>query len=131
LERLFITPHRLASDDDVLAEACSNGYHNTLPAGELFGVNAMTAEIRANVGNVDVPVLLMFAREDNMVPGPGWGGFSANDADVVTPEIEMWENGCNCDVTVHTIRRTSHDFPLHRSANRTADRMARWLDRLD
>jgi hypothetical protein len=50
------------------------------------------------IGNVDPnPALLVFSDRDAAFPGAGHRGA---DPDVVTPEIAMWRNGCNCDVSV-------------------------------
>ena len=58
---------------DILTQACANGLHNRIPAGELIGVRPMAEEITANISKVGpIPVLFMFARQDNMVPGPEW-----------------------------------------------------------
>ena len=115
-------------DPDILTQACANGLHNQVPAGELIGARSMAEEITANISNVGpIPVLFMFARQDNMVPGPEWGGLEGNDVDVITPEIAHWKANSKCRLSVYVIEETSHDFPLHKSAERTVKEMARWL----
>ena len=88
----------------------------------------MAEEITANISKVGpIPVLFMFARQDNMVPGPEWGGLEGNDVDIMTPEIAHWKANSKCRLSVYVIEETSHDFPLHTSAERTVEEIARWL----
>ena len=115
-------------DPDILTQACANGLHNRIPAGELIGVRPMAEEITANISKVGpIPVLFMFARQDNMVPGPEWGGLEGNDVDVMTPEIAHWQANSKCRFSVYVVEQTSHDFPLHKSAARTVEMMSKWL----
>jgi pimeloyl-ACP methyl ester carboxylesterase len=115
-------------DPDVLTQACANGLHNQEPVGELIGARPMAEEITANLSRVaPVPVLFMYARQDNMAPGPQWGGLEGNDVDVMTPEIAHWNANSQCRFSVYVIEETSHDFPLHKSAERTVQEMSRWL----
>jgi hypothetical protein len=116
-------------DPDILRQACANGLHNRIPAGELLGAPVMAEEISANIARIGpIPVLLMFGSQDSMVPGPECGGLEGNDVDVVTPEIAHWTAHSTCRLSVHLIEQTSHDFPLHKSAGRTVNEMARWLE---
>ena len=62
-----------------------------------------------------------------MVPGPEWGGLGGNDVDTMTPEIAHWTANSRCKLSVYVIAETSHDFPLHKSAERTVKEMSRWL----
>jgi pimeloyl-ACP methyl ester carboxylesterase len=79
-------------DPDVLTQACANGLHNQVPVGELIGARPMAEEITANLSKVGpIPVLFMYARQDNMAPGPQWGGLEGKDVDVMTPEIAHWK----------------------------------------
>ena len=88
----------------------------------------MAEEITANISKVGpIPVLFMFGRQDNMVPGPEWGGLEGNDVDIMTPEIAHWKANCKCRFSVYVIEDTSHDFPLHKSAERTVKEMSKWL----
>ena len=113
---------------DILTQACANGLHNRVPAGEFIGARAMAEEINANIAKVGpIPVLFMYARQDNMAPGPQWGGLEGNDVDVMTPEIAHWKANSKCRLLVYVIEETSHDFPLHKSAERTVQEMSRWL----
>jgi hypothetical protein len=115
-------------DPDILTHACANGLHNQIPAGELIGAQAMAEESTANISKVGpIPVLFMFARQDNMVPGPEWGGLEGNDVEIMTPEIEDWKANSTSRFSVYVIEETSHDFPLHKSAERTVKEMSRWL----
>jgi pimeloyl-ACP methyl ester carboxylesterase len=50
-----------------------------------------------------IPVLFMFARQDNMVPGPQWGGLEGNDVDVMTPEIAHWEANSKWRLSVYRL----------------------------
>jgi pimeloyl-ACP methyl ester carboxylesterase len=115
-------------DPDILTQACANGLHNRIPVGEFIGVQPMAKEITANISKVGaIPVLFMFGRHDNMVPGPEWGGLSGEDVDVITPEIAHWRAKCKCKLSVYVIEDTSHDFPLHKSAESTVKEMSKWL----
>jgi pimeloyl-ACP methyl ester carboxylesterase len=115
-------------DPDTLTQACANGLHNQVPVGELVGARPMAEEITANLSQVGtIPVLFMYGRQDNMVPGPQWGGLGGNDVDVMTPEIAHWKAQSRSRFLVYVIEETSHDFPLHKSAERTVKEMSRWL----
>jgi pimeloyl-ACP methyl ester carboxylesterase len=115
-------------DPNILTQACANGLHNQVPVGELIGARPMAEEIAANLSKVGtIPVLFMYARQDNMVPGPQWGGLEGNDVDIMTPEIAHWKASSKCRFSVYVIEETSHDFPLHKSAERTVQEMSRWL----
>ena len=88
----------------------------------------MKEEISANISKIAAsPVLFMFGRQDNMVPGPEWGGLGGEDVDVITPEIAHWRAKCKCKLSVYVIEDTSHDFPLHKSAESTVNEMSKWL----
>ena len=115
-------------DPDILRQACANGLHNQVPVGELSGARPMAEEITANLSKVGtIHVLFMYARHYNMAPGPLWGGLEGNDVDVMTPEIARWKASSKCRLSVYVIEETSHDFPLHKSAERTVQEMSRWL----
>jgi pimeloyl-ACP methyl ester carboxylesterase len=115
-------------DPDILTQACANGFHNQVPVGELIGARAMAEEITANLSKLGpISVLFMYARQDNMGPGPQWGGLEGSDVDVMTPEIANWKAQSRCRVSVYVIEETSHDFPLHKSAERTVQEMSSWL----
>ena len=115
-------------DPDILTQACANGLHNQVPVGEFMGAQPMAEEITANLSKVGpIPVLFMYARQDNMVPGPQWGGLDGNDVDVMTPEMAHWKAHSRSTLSVHVIKETSHDFSLHKSAERTVQEMSRWL----
>ena len=115
-------------DPDILTQACANGLHNQVPVGEFTGAQPMAEEITANLSKVGpIPVLFMYAGQDNMVPGPQWGGLDGNDVDVMTPEMALWKAHSRSTLSVHVIKETSHDFPLHKSAERTVQEMSRWL----
>jgi pimeloyl-ACP methyl ester carboxylesterase len=95
------------------------------PSGEAAG--GVQEEVIANVGNVDVPVLLMFADHDEFLPSATFRGRSGQELDVVTSEIALWENGCNCDVTVRTARDAGHDLLTARSVPQQAEDVIDWL----
>jgi pimeloyl-ACP methyl ester carboxylesterase len=91
------------------------------PGGEGLNLNVPAASI----GNVDpTPVLLVFSDRDAAFPGPAHRGA---DPDVVTPEIAMWRNGCNCEVSVYVQPNAGHAGVFHKSSKRVTHRVLRWL----
>ena len=61
------------------------------------------------------PVLLVFGDRDAAFPGAHHHGA---DPDVVTPEIAMWRNGCNCEVSVYLQRNAGHVGLFHRTSKK-------------
>ena len=80
----------------------------------------------ANVG--PTPVLLVFSDRDAAFPGPDHHGA---DPDVVTPEIAMWRNGCNCQVSVYFQPNAGHVGLFHRTSKQLTGRILNWLDHHD
>ena len=83
------------------------------PSGEA-APSALQANTAATIGNVGpTPVLLVFGDRDAAFPGPDNHG---TDPDVVTPEIAMWRNGCNCEVSVYFQRNAGHVGLFHKTS---------------
>jgi hypothetical protein len=49
----------------------------------------------------------------------------------VTPEIAMWRNGCNCEVSVYFQPNAGHVGLFHRTIRKTTSRILDWLDHHD
>jgi pimeloyl-ACP methyl ester carboxylesterase len=123
---LFYPPGMKAS---VLEQLCGPDYDAETawptPSGE--GVNLTLPA--ATIGNVGpTPVLLVFSDRDAAFPGPDHDGA---DPDVVTPEIAMWRNGCNCEVSVYFQPHAGHVGLFHTTSEQLTDRILDWLDHHD
>ena len=70
-------------------------------------------------------MLLVFPDRDAAFPGPDHHGA---DPDVVTPEIAMWRNGCNCEVSVYLQKNAGHVGLFHRTSKQLTKRILDWLD---
>ena len=120
---LFYRPGMKAN---ALEQLCGTDYYAETafptPGGEGVNLNLPAATI-GNVG--PTPVLLVFSDRDAAFPGPDHHGF---DPDVVTPEIAMWRNGCNCEVSVYIQPNAGHVGVFHRTSTRVTDRILDWLD---
>jgi Alpha/beta hydrolase family len=92
------------------------------PSGEGANLNLPAATIR-DVG--PTPVLLVFSDRDAAFPGRDHDG---SDPDVVTPEIAMWRDGCNCQVSVYIQPNAGHVGLFHRTSRKVTDRILGWLD---
>ena len=91
--------------------------------GELTTVIAMQDQTIRTIGNVGpTPALLVFADMDAIFTGPEYGG-----EDFVTPEIEMWKSGCNCDVEVLWQENAGHSGFFHDTAAATTASIIDWL----
>ena len=115
--------------EDALEQLCGPDYYAETawptPGGE--GVNlANTPATIANVG--PTPVLLVFSDRDAAFPGPDHHGA---DPDVVTPEIAMWRNGCNCEVSVYFQPSAGHVGLFHKTSKQLTGRILDWLDHHD
>ncbi len=86
---------------------------NAVPSGELASVAA--APSAAVVGDVAVPVLLLFAEADAVVP-------------VTEAETEHARYRSATDVTTVVLPGVGHTFPLHRNCRQAFDAVADWLD---
>ena len=99
-----------------------------MPVGEFTGVLPMAKEITANIGKVGACSRALHVREAGQYGArSGWRGLEGNDVDFMTPEIAQWKANCKCRFSVYVIEDTSHDFPLHKSAEGTVKEMSRWL----
>jgi pimeloyl-ACP methyl ester carboxylesterase len=95
------------------------------PSGEAT-LPALQAATIAAIGNVGpTPVLLVFSDRDAAFPGAEHRGA---DPDVVTPEIAMWRNGCNCDVSVYVQKNAGHVGLFHKTGKQVTKRILGWLD---
>jgi pimeloyl-ACP methyl ester carboxylesterase len=115
--------------EDALEQLCGLDYYARTawptPSGEA-AIPALQANTAANIGNVGpTPVLLVFSDRDALFPGPDHHG---SEPDLVTPEIAMWRNGCNCEVSVYFQRKAGHVGLFHKSSKQVAKRIHQWLD---
>jgi pimeloyl-ACP methyl ester carboxylesterase len=95
------------------------------PSGEA-ALPALQAATIAAIGNVGpTPALLVFSDRDAAFPGAEHRGA---DPDVVTPEIAMWRNGCNCDVSVYVQKNAGHVGLFHKTGKQVTKRILGWLD---
>jgi dienelactone hydrolase len=115
--------------DDALEQLCGPDYYAQTafptPSGEGINLNLPAATI-GNVG--PTPVLLAFSDRDAAFPGPDHHGA---DPDVVTPEIAMWRNGCNCEVSVYFQQNAGHVGLFHKTSKQLTNRILDWLDQHD
>jgi pimeloyl-ACP methyl ester carboxylesterase len=114
---------------DALEQLCGLDYYAQTafptPSGEA-DLPALQAATIATIGNVGpTPVLLVFSDRDAAFPSARHRG---TDPDVVTPEIAMWRNGCNCDVSVYVQENAGHVGVFHKTGRQVTSRMLEWLD---
>lgn len=115
--------------DDALEQLCGLDYYAETafptPSGEA-ALPALQANTAATIGNVGpTPALLVFSDRDAAFPGALHRG---PDRDVVSPEIAMWRNGCNCEVSVYMQRNAGHVGLFHRTSKQVTKRILEWLD---
>jgi alpha-beta hydrolase superfamily lysophospholipase len=125
-ERLFFYPPGMR--DDALKQLCGRDYYAETafptPSGEA-GIPALQANTVATIGNVGpTPALLVFSDRDALFPGPDHHG---TDPDVVTPEIAMWRNRCNCEASVYIQPNAGHVGVFHKTSKQVTDRIQDWL----
>jgi pimeloyl-ACP methyl ester carboxylesterase len=123
---LFYVPGMKAN---ALEQLCGPDYYAQTAwpttSGEATGGPALQATTIATIGNVGpTPALLVFADRDAAFPGAAHHG---TDPDVVTPEIAMWRNGCNCRASVYFQRNSGHVGLFHRTSKRVTNRILDWL----
>ena len=116
---------------NALEQLCGPDYYAQTalptPSGEA-GIR-LSSHTVATIGNVGpTPVLLVFSDRDAAFPGPDHHGA---DPDLVTPEIAMWRNGCNCEVSVYFQRNAGHVGLFHRTSKSVTNRILDWLDHHD
>ena len=120
---LFYPPGMKAT---VLEQLCGPDYYAETawptPSGEGANLRLPAATI-PDVG--PTPVLLVFPDRDAAFPGRDHDG---SDPDVVTPEIAMWRNGCNCQVSVYIQPNAGHVGLFHRTSKKVTNRILGWLD---
>jgi pimeloyl-ACP methyl ester carboxylesterase len=124
---LFYVPGMKAN---VLEQLCGPDYYAETafptPSGEGVNLPAFLANTVATIGNVGpTPALLVFSDRDAFFPSAEHHG---TDPDLVTPEIAMWRNGCNCDVSVYLQRNAGHVGLFHRTSKNVTRRILDWLD---
>ena len=115
--------------EDALKQLCGLDYYAETafptPSGE-GALPALQANTVAGIGNVGpTPALLVFSGRDAAFPGALHHGA---DPDVVSPEIAMWRNGCNCEVSVYIQRHAGHVGLFHRTSKQVTKRILEWLD---
>jgi pimeloyl-ACP methyl ester carboxylesterase len=115
--------------DDALEQLCGLDYYAETawptPSGEGVNLPALQANTVATIGYVGpTPALLVFSDRDALFPGAKHRG---TDPDVVTPEIAMWRNGCNCEVSVYFQPNAGHVGLFHRTSEQLTDRILEWL----
>jgi hypothetical protein len=126
-QRAFFYPPGVRHD--ALEQLCGRGYYAQTawptPSGEGAALPALQANTVAAIGNVGpTPALLVFSERDALFPGPD---HRAADADVVTPEIAMWRNGCNCEASVYIQPNAGHVGLFHRTSRQLTRRILEWL----
>jgi pimeloyl-ACP methyl ester carboxylesterase len=125
-ERLLFYPPGVKPS--VLEQLCGLDYYAETafptPSGEgaLPGLQARTIATIGNVG--PTPALLVFSDRDALFPSAEHHG---TDPDLVTPEIAMWQNGCNCEVSVYLQRNAGHVGLFHRTSKKVTRRILDWL----
>jgi alpha-beta hydrolase superfamily lysophospholipase len=122
--------HAPGMRDDALEQLCGPDYYAQTafptPSGEAANGAALQATTIATVGNVGpTPVLLVFSDRDAAFPTADHRGA---DPDVVTAEIAMWQNGCNCEVSVYFQPNAGHVGLFHRTSKQVTNRILNWLD---
>jgi pimeloyl-ACP methyl ester carboxylesterase len=126
---LFYVPGVKAN---VLEQLCGPEYYAETsfptPSGEA-ALPALQANTVATIGNVGpTPALLVFSDRDALFPGAEHHG---TDPDLVTPEIAMWRNGCNCEVSVYLQPNAGHVGLFHKTSKQLTGRILDWLDHHD
>jgi pimeloyl-ACP methyl ester carboxylesterase len=126
-ERAFFYPPGVR--DDALEQLCGRDYYAQTawptPSGEAAALPALQANTAATIANAGpTPALLVYPERDALFPGPDHRG---SDPDVVTPEIAMWRNGCNCDVSVYIQPNAGHVGLFHRTSKQLTRRILDWL----
>jgi pimeloyl-ACP methyl ester carboxylesterase len=125
-ERAFF--HLPGVKDDALQQLCGPRYYAQTawptPSGEaaLPALQANTAAAIANVG--PTPALLVFPDRDALFPGPD---HHPADPDLVTPEIAMWRNRCNCEASVYIQPNAGHVGLFHKTSKQLTRRILDWL----
>lgn len=115
-------------DPSVIETVCTEGFLNLTPSGEFISLDPIIAEVAANVGNTgDTATLYVQGSQDAFMPGPA-GGPSGEETDIQTPEIEYWQDNCNCEVSVLEALHAGHMIQAHRDMKSTSARIANWLD---
>jgi pimeloyl-ACP methyl ester carboxylesterase len=126
---LFYLP---GARDHVVEEICGRYFGGDqprlMPSGDVASQwPYMQERIKAEIGNVGpTPALLVFADMDFIATGPDVG---RGQPDSITPEIDMWTNGCNCDVEVLWQKDAGHHLFVHDSAPEMIDGVIDWLRR--
>lgn len=115
--------------EDALERLCGRGYYAQTawptPSGEGANLPALQANTAAKIGNVGrTPALLVFPERDALFPGPD---HRRADPDLVTPEIAMWRNGCNCEASVYIQPNAGHVGLFHKTSKQLTDRILEWL----
>jgi pimeloyl-ACP methyl ester carboxylesterase len=126
-ERFLFYPPGMRAD--ALRQLCGLDYYAETafptPSGEA-ALPALQQNTVATIGNVGpTPALLVFSDQDAAFPGALHHGA---DADLVTPEIAMWRNRCNCKVSVYLQRNAGHVGLFHRTSKKLTNRILDWLD---
>jgi pimeloyl-ACP methyl ester carboxylesterase len=117
---------------DALEQLCGRDYYAQTawptPSGEA-ALPALQANTVATIGNVGpTPALLVFSERDALFPGPD---HRRADPDVVTPEIAMWRNGCNCEASVYIQPNAGHVGLFHKTSKQLTRRILAWLHEHD
>jgi pimeloyl-ACP methyl ester carboxylesterase len=120
--------------DRQLQQACGPRYWgdeaaHTTPSGEFIGVGEAIGQVHSGLGLVGpTPVFLVFGDRDALFPNADYGGLGGANPDLVTPEMDMWSNQCNCDVSFQFQQDSGHaGWMLHYSMPRMTDSIIDWL----
>ena len=126
-ERLFFYLPGVKAN--ALEQVCGPDYYAETvfptPSGEA-ALPALQQNTVASIGNVGpTPALLVFPDRDALFPSAEHHG---TDPDLVTPEIAMWRNRCNCEVSVHFQPNAGHIGLFHKTSKKVTKRILDWLD---
>ena len=112
--------------DDVLRQLCGPDYYAETafptPSGET-GIPALQAATIATIGNVGPTPRCSSSRPRAAFPNAEHHG---TDPDLVSPEIAMWQDHCNCEVSVY-LRERQAPWPLHPTGKPVTNRILEWL----
>ena len=125
---LFFAP---GVSDEVVAQVCGPGYFGNVsehlsPSAEMAQAAETGTAIQAGVRFVgpSISVLKVYADMDAVFPGPEYGN---GEEDSQTPDMAMWENECNCDVSFLVQENASHAGQFHDSGPQLIADVIDWL----
>lgn len=124
--------HLDGASDQIIEEICGPGYFGgdeprLMPSGDLASQPYIMQRVQHTIGYVGpTPALLGFADRDFIFTGPDFAG---SEPDLITPEIQMWTNECNCEVEVLWQQNAGHSNMFHDTAPKMTRGIIDWLRR--